>query len=224
MKIVIANSKNWFTLNDKVKNLHDIYHFSCKENFTYSKIKSIYPDLIFFPHWNWIVPKEIYSNYKCIVFHTAPLPYGRGGSPIQNLILKGFRKVPVCALKMVKELDAGPIYAKKNINLNGPLSQILFRLNKAVNYLISELICDLPQPKEQHGETFTFKRLNKKDNLIPDNISLNDIFDRIRMLDDSSYPNPFINYGNFIIEFNNAEIVKDQIICKSKIILKKDYS
>ena len=71
---------------------------------------------------------------------------------------------------------------------------------------------------------FTFKRLNKKDNLIPDNISLNDIFDRIRMLDDSSYPNPFINYGNFIIEFNNAEIVKDQIICKSKIILKKDYS
>ena len=54
--------------------------------------------------------------------------------------------------------------------------------------------------------------------------SLNDIFDRIRMLDDSSYPNPFINYGNFIIEFNNAKIVKGEIICKSKIILKKDYS
>ena len=44
------------------------------------------------------------------------------------------------------------------------------------------------------------------------------------MLDDSSYPNPFINYGNFIIEFNNAKIVKDEIICKSMIILKKDYS
>ena len=60
--------------------------------------------------------------------------------------------------------------------------------------------------------------------LIPDNISLNDIFDRIRMLDDNSYPNAFINYGDFIIELHNARLVKDKIICESKIILQKDYA
>ena len=49
-----------------------------------------------------------------IVFHTAPLPYGRGGSPIQNLIVRGhISPAPVCALKMVSGLDEGPIYDKQ---------------------------------------------------------------------------------------------------------------
>ena len=43
------------------------------------------------------------------------------------------------------------------------------------------------------------------------------------MLDDDSYPNPYINYGNFIIEFDKAKIVKNKILCKTKIILNKDY-
>ena len=92
------------------------------ENSGYSSrklIRKFNPDYIFFPHWNWIVPKSVHTNFKCILFHTAPLSYGRGGSPIQNLILKGYKNVPVCALEMIEELDAGPILIKKNINLKG---------------------------------------------------------------------------------------------------------
>ena len=222
MKLIIANSKNWFKINNKIKNKNEVVVITDPKKLKLNFLKKFKPDFIFFPHWSWIVPKEIYSNYKCVVFHTAPLPYGRGGSPIQNLILKGFKSSPVCALKIVKKLDAGPIYAKKNLNLNGSLSQILFRLNDIVNNLISELIQFLPVPKEQTGEIHNFKRITPKNNLLPDNISLNSFFDRIRMLDDDSYPNAFINYRNFRIEFQNAEIVKGQIICKSKIILKKD--
>ena len=73
------------------------------------------PDLVFFPHWHWIVPSEIHRTYQCILFHAAPLPYGRGGSPIQNLILNGFKEAPVCALKMTEGLDSGPIYTKKKV-------------------------------------------------------------------------------------------------------------
>ena len=42
------------------------------------------------------------------------LPYGRGGSPLQNLIINGHKETMMSALRCVQELDAGPIYLKKN--------------------------------------------------------------------------------------------------------------
>ena len=40
-----------------------------------------------------------------IVYNTASLPYGRGGSPITNLIINGCESSPVCAIAMTKELE-----------------------------------------------------------------------------------------------------------------------
>jgi len=37
----------------------------------------------------WIILKEIFENYEIILFHMTDLPYGRGGSPLQNLIVRG---------------------------------------------------------------------------------------------------------------------------------------
>ena len=43
------------------------------------------------------------------------------------------------------------------------------------------------------------------------------------MLDDISYPSSFIEYGNLKIEFSDASIIENKIICEAKIsILKKD--
>ena len=39
--------------------------------------------------------------------------YVRGGTPIQNMILRGFKKTKICALKMSEKIDQGPIYLKK---------------------------------------------------------------------------------------------------------------
>ena len=47
------------------------------------------------------------------------LPYGRGGSPLQNLIVRGWKETKVLALKVVEELDAGPIYYKKRLAYMG---------------------------------------------------------------------------------------------------------
>ena len=217
MRIVIACSKSWFLISDYLKNNHQIIFIKEKHELTVENIKKINPNLIFFPHWNWKVPSEIHHNYRCILFHTAPLPYGRGGSPIQNLILLGYKKSPVCALRMVEELDAGPIYSKKELSLEGSLSNIFQRLNIVVNDLIKELIEFMPEPIMQKGNHFHFRRLNEEDNKIPDKGSLEDFYDRVRMLDDSTYPNPFIVYGDYIIEFNMAELANGEITCRAQI-------
>ena len=121
---------------------------------------------------------------------------------------------------MTSNLDSGPIYISKTISLKGKLSEIFKRLNKVVNQIIKELIEDLPNPKEQVGEEFIFKRLTGNDNIIPLDANLEEIFNRIRMLDDSSYPNSYIEYGDKLIEFRNAKIIDKKIICETIINLK----
>ena len=55
-------------------------------------IKKINPKLIFFPDWSWIIPNEIVQKYQCVCFHESNLPKFRGGSPIQNQIIRGIKK------------------------------------------------------------------------------------------------------------------------------------
>ena len=217
MKIIIASSNPWFRLEEQLNNDNEILFINKKSDLTVQKIKRFNPKFIFFTHWSWKVSSEIYLNYDCILFHTAPLPFGKGGSPIQNLILRGYKESPVCAVKMIEKLDSGPIYGKKNLSLEGPLSLIFEKLNLIVNDFISELIINLPEPIPQKGEEFFFKRLNKNDNWIPIESSLLEIFNRIRMLDDPSYPSAKIKFGNFTIEFENAEIIDKEIKCEAKI-------
>ncbi len=217
MKIVIACSKSWFVISNYLKKNNQILLITKKNELTIENVRKINPNLIFFPHWSWEVPSEIHQQYKCILFHTAPLPFGRGGSPIQNLILLGYKKSPVCALKMVEELDSGPIYSKKELSLEGPLSIIFKRLNIIVNDLIKDLVEFLPEPYMQEDNHFKFRRLTEEDNKIPPKGSLEDFYDRIRMLDDSTYPSSFIEYGDYIIEFNKAEFSNGQIKCVAQI-------
>ena len=217
MKLIICNSKSWFKLDEKLISNLEVLMISKKDELNYDLIYNYNPDYIFFIHWNWRVKKEIYSNFECIVFHTAPLPYGRGGSPIQNLILNGYKRSPVCALRMEKELDAGPIYSLIEISLEGSLKEIFSRVNIAVNQLIQEIIKNNLIPKAQKGNIKVFDRLNYEDNKIPLNLHLKTIFDYIRMVDDGEYENSYIIYGDTKLEFFNAKYQDKAIICNCRI-------
>ena len=217
MKIIICDSKNWFTLDPNIAYQNEIKIINNKKDLNYEDLRRDTPDFIFFVHWNWKVSKEIHQKFNCVLFHTAPLPYGRGGSPIQNLIIRGYTKSPVYALKMIEEVDAGPIFDSEEISLKGNLSDIFSRLNFVINNLIKKLIKNKILPKEQIGEPFVFQRLTEKDNEIPCNINILEIYDRIRMLDENSYPNAYIKFGKFKIEFFNANIQNEDILLKCKI-------
>lgn len=204
MRILICCSRSWFKLSSKISDTNVVKFFANKKKLSVEFINNFRPDYIFFPHWNWIVEREIHEQFNCIVFHIAPLPYGRGGSPIQNLILEGFKEAPVNAIKMTDKLDAGPIYASSNISLDGDLSSIFLRINDAINDLITDIIAKNPNPVEQIGEPHVFKRLTNCDNEITNGLKLEEIYDRIRMVDHADYPNAFIIYGDLKLEFSNA--------------------
>ena len=217
MRILICCSGSWFKLRPAISDAYQVKFLKCENDLTLKSVQKFMPDYVFFTHWNWIVQKEMHEQFNCIVFHTAPLPYGRGGSPIQNLILEGFKETPVCAVKMTDELDAGPIYASSNVSLAGPLTSIFSRINSAINDLISEILDKNPLPADQLGEPHVFKRLTGVDNEIPKGLKLEEIYDRIRMVDHADYPNAFITYGDIKIELSNAQLSRDTMEVKCTI-------
>ena len=76
---------------------------------TIELVEALQPRYIFFPHWSWLVGPEIMSRAECVCFHASDVPYGRGGSPVQNLIERGHDETRLSALRMVDALDAGPV-------------------------------------------------------------------------------------------------------------------
>lgn len=218
-KIVIASSRNWFSKHkksDEFKKL-TVFEIKRKEELTIEKLKKCKPRYIFFPHWNWKVENEILEEFECIAFHTAPLPYGRGGSPIQNLIIRGFNHSPVCSLRMTEELDSGPIYTMEDISLDGSIKDIFERVAVCVEKAILKIVKYNPEPISQKGVVKIFKRLNKKDNELKKDNSINQIYDQIRMVDGEGYQKAFINFGNYKIEFSEAELRNKTLTSKIKL-------
>lgn len=165
------------------------------------------PRYIFFPHWSELVPKEVTEVYECVCFHMTDLPYGRGGSPLQNLIIRGCKVTKLTALKMEEKLDAGPIYKKDELKLDGNAEQIFVRMAKLAMMQIQFIIENNPKPIAQSTNTQeNFKRRRHSDSEINKKQSIGQLFDHIRMLDAPGYPKAFLNAYGLNFEFDNASI------------------
>jgi len=183
-----------------------------------SKLSEFSPRYIFFPHWSWIIPKEIYEKFECVIFHMTDLPYGRGGSPLQNLIVRGHKETQLCALRCVKTLDAGPIYMKLPLSLSGRAEEIFQNATKLTEIMIKKIILEQPKPVDQTGKSIEFQRRLPKDGDLADLTELEKVYDFIRMLDADGYPPAFIDNGHFRFEFTNASLNSEDVVAKVRII------
>jgi len=182
------------------------YIITKKEDLTVDNINKINPEYIFFPHWSWTVPKEITDSFKCVCFHITDLPYGRGGSPLQNLIIRGHKNTNISALQMTQEVDAGNIYKKVGLDLSGSAQDIFERASKKITKLIDFIIEKNPIPTAQKGDIVLFERRSQTQSKIPKNIRIDEMYDYIRMMDADTYPKAYICYGDFRLVFSKAEM------------------
>ena len=100
MRIIIATIKSWNirhaqALQKQYQGIHEMVVYTQKEEFTADNVRNFKPDYILLPHWSYIMPRELFENRECVVFHMTDLPYGRGGSPLQNLIVRGHRETMI---------------------------------------------------------------------------------------------------------------------------------
>ncbi len=220
MKILVVSKDNTWTR----KLIHLLYkeEYDCTYTSICSKelVDNVNPDWVFFFHWSNIVPKEIYSKYKCVVIHTGRLPKDRGGSPLQNQILKGITHTKVNAIEMKEQIDSGAIYHSIPLTLQGNITDIWLSIASITHKLINYCITVNPEPIPQKGISYTYKRIKDNQLKFDSTKNLSYIYDQIRMVDNDSYPNPYIEIGGYKIEFSRAKINNNNIITDAKITKK----
>lgn len=220
--VVIATIHSWNI--DLIKRCRDalkgynVKLITTKEELTFEFLSQLQPEYVFFPHWSWLIPPEIYSNFRCVVFHMTDLPFGRGGSPLQNLITRGISETKISAIAVTEGIDAGPIYLKEPLSLYGSAEEIYMRAAKIIfTKMIPQIVKNCPKPVPQTGDaTFFIRRTPEMSELSP-NMTLEQIFDYIRMLDADGYPHAYIKLGTKIIEFSRAKQTSDSILADVKI-------
>lgn len=221
-KFAVATIKTWNVENyDNLrKNEKNFQWFlmTKKEDLKLSELKAKKPDYIFFPHWSWIIPEEIWSNFNCVVFHMTDLPYGRGGSPLQNLIVRGKKETKISAIKVGEGMDTGDIYIKEKLNLNGSAEDIYKRASKIIfERMIPYIIKNNPTPQKQVGKAVNFKRRKPGQSKISGNMGLDKVYDLIRMLDAEGYPRAFLETKKLKFDFSKVKKEKNKLIAKIEI-------
>tara|TARA_B110000971_G_C20011734_1_gene501886 strand:- start:11 stop:676 length:666 start_codon:yes stop_codon:yes gene_type:complete len=216
MKFIIITKKKWDPNNFKKLSKNIIVLNKIIPN----KIKKISPKIIFFIHWSKFIDKSIFKNFLCIQFHTSNLPKGRGGSPIQNQIMLNIKKTKISAFKVSESLDAGPICLQENFSLNGNALSIFKRIEAKSIKMIKKIIKTKNLSfKKQKGKPSFYRRRKPSDSKL--NISkpmtINKLYDFLRMLDAPDYPKAFIKLNKFIFAFNDIKINKGKINAKVEI-------
>lgn len=231
MSIVIASKNNrWarrlcdnlefnpFTGNRQINLIPEFLTNELEEH-----LEELKPEWVFFLHWGYHIPPEVYNKFKCVTIHTSNLPYGKGGSPIQNQILDGIHFTHVNAIVTTDPMDSGDVYYSRPITLQGSLDDIWLTITDAAESIIVDCIVHNPEPTPQlqpEVEPEVYKR--KKDNNLDLAQDLEYIYDQIRMLDGEGYPNTILDIGRFRFEFSRAKMKENEIICDVKITQRCD--
>lgn len=198
------------------------FRITRKKDFNEALLKELKPELIFIPHWSYIIPESIWQNFPCIVFHMTDLPFGRGGSPLQNLIVRGHTETMISAIKVDQGIDTGDIYCKSSLSLEGSAQEIFERSAPIIAKMIERIIEEQLSPTPQQGAPVLFKRRKEEDGRLNQLSTLTEVYNYIRMLDAEGYPSAFVETEHFVIKFkeanycnaSNSEIQANVIITK----------
>jgi methionyl-tRNA formyltransferase len=176
-------------------------------------------ETIFFPHFSQIIPETVFSRINCVGFHTGNLPHDKGGSPIQHQIINGAYSTKVSAIKIVKSIDGGPIYAQRDFDLSkGTITEILTSLSVVIAEMILVLASNLPHPIPQSGNASINRRLTDLDSNLDLGVLSNlQIFDRIRMVDGLDYPKAFIRIAGVKLVLSEAEFDGEHVSFRASV-------
>ncbi len=122
-----------------------------------------------------------------INLHFSLLPRWRGAAPMERAILAGDSETGICVMKLVKELDAGPVYQTRRLPLDREitLDQLARRLSTLANEALgAELALGdaaFSSPAEQVGEPTYAHKLNAEDLRIDWAGSSDEVMRKIRL-------------------------------------------
>jgi methionyl-tRNA formyltransferase len=150
--------------------------------------------------------------------HASLLPKYRGAAPISRAIISGDKTTGVTIMRMVPEMDAGPIVASKSIDILEDDDAIT--LSAKLSFLAADLLKESIlavnnnkyQLSDQNENQVTFApKLKKNDGLINWNKSAQEIRNLVRGC--LGWPGAFSYYKAKILKIYKAEVIDPSSHC-----------
>lgn len=151
-------------------------------------LRAIRPDVGVVVAYGRILPKEMLAIPRLgfVNVHASLLPRHRGASPIQAALLAGDRETGVVTMRVVEELDAGPIYLSRAASIEpredaGTLSA---RLAREGADLLMRTLRDLDagplEPRPQAGEPTYSRPISREDGEVDWSLTATELERRLR--------------------------------------------
>ena len=187
---------------------------SLENNEEFNFFKKLEPDIVIVVAYGKIIPKRFLNLSKngFINVHASLLPKWRGAAPIQRSIMNLDNQTGISIMKIVKELDAGPVMHQDKIQINEnvdalTLSKVLSKLGaKSIINAIDKIEKGEARFIEQYNnEATNAKKILKTEGRINWNESAKKVLAKINGLN----PNPgaWFEYKNERFKVWKAEIV-----------------
>ena len=222
---VITKSQNRISRNPNLNNElnmqsnknFDIYRINKFTDEMKLKLTQLNPTIIIVASFGLILPDYILKipALGVINIHPSLLPKLRGPSPISSAIIEGMTRTGVSIIKMVKELDAGPILFQEEFKIDEnynaeQLGLKLFNLaaknlNQTVKKIVDKSISEISQ---DHSLATYTKMVKKDDGLINWAESGELIIRKLKAY--SEWPGVYTHWNNKRIIIKEAEFQKKE--------------
>ena len=193
IQVLIDNPSSWFMkfyprLVEKfsMANLNDI-------NLIHKAEQISCGDLLFILSCDRILDKGYLARNKSnLVIHASDLPKGRGWAPWTWQIINGAVDIPLSLIEASEKVDAGPVYYKSSVKLNG--HELIDEIREKLAYEIINMSVEYAKKwpdivsTPQIGKPSYFPRRTKLDQKISMDQTISQIFNQIRVADNQKYP------------------------------------
>jgi methionyl-tRNA formyltransferase len=134
---------------------------SVNDDETRARIAAIRPDAVVLCAFGALVKEPLLTDHDILNVHPSLLPRWRGAAPVERAMMAGDAQTGVSIMRLVAELDAGPVYAHRAepILPSDDYAALAGRLQDISVDLLTDVLerRPAPEPQPEHGVTYADK-------------------------------------------------------------------
>ena len=178
----------------------------------------IKPDLVITLAYGQIVPQAFLDKVPmgCLNLHGSLLPKYRGASPIQAALINNEKVTGVTLMEMVKAMDAGRMYAKKEVLIdeNDNATSLFAKIKIAASELVIEALPlyikgELKGEEQNENEVTFCSTIKPEQEKLDLSLPVNSVVGWIRGLSDE--PGAYLYLNNLKLKIYKAKVINNNV-------------
>ena len=123
-----------------------------------ARIASVQPEAVILCAFGALVKEPLLTDHDILNVHPSLLPRWRGAAPVERAMMAGDPQTGVSIMRLVAELDAGPVYAQRTepILPSDDYAALAARLQDVSVALLLDVLERRPEPEPQPEDGITY--------------------------------------------------------------------